>query len=453
MATIGKITMAASGSAAIDYAYGKGRMPDETKSWLRDHGADPDAVDQLHDRAVVMDGWNCDPAYAKTQMAATRDAFKTGGKHPTRVIQSFSTDDLDPLNVADWQRANQIGMELAQKAFPDYQVGVYTQLDGVGHKLHNHLVVNEPNLITGQKYREHQSWQRISQLSDDICREHGLSVIDPEKSPAERHTMAERQLESQDAYVWKDDLRGRIDKAMLGSAVNSYESFSETLAASGVIIHKRGQSFSYEFLDAKNKHRRARGKTLGRDYESETIKHELERPETKPAVAVFTGPNRAVQDQDEDLERRKRETEQREQRLSEASRNPDSGQVLTWEPDSGFKETKSDFEQRELDAEQRKRPMESLKSAIQGAFANLQSLTEKAKRFIANRATSRAAQDFLKRFEHDQSVKKAETSTEPALHTAADDFLNRFNNDMKRKKERARQVNHDHSREQGGPEL
>jgi len=420
MATIGKITMAASGSAAIDYAYGKGRMPDETKSWLRDRGVDPDTVDQLHDRAVVMDGWNVDPAYAKTQMAATRDAFRTGGKQTTRIIQSFSTDDLDPLNAADWQRANRLGMELAQKAFPDYQVGVYTQLDGVGHKLHNHLVVNEPNLITGQKYREHQSWQRISQLSDDICREHGLSVIDPEKSPAERHTMAERQLESQDAYVWKDDLRGRIDKAMLGSAVNSYESFSETFAASGVIIHKRGQNFSYEFLDVKNKHRRARGKALGRDYESETINHELERPNRQPAPSRPSG-NITLEDSEPAIKQRKRDFEQRVQPAEQAQ---------------------SDFESR-------KPAITRLEQRFRKLTSKLQSFTEKARKFLE----SHVAQEFMSKLKHDQSVKAAEKSPEPASPTVASEFLKKLNHDKAQKQKQQRQDQQNRDRERGGLEL
>lgn len=58
--------------------------------------------------------------------------------------------------------SKQLSLELSQKAFPDYQVAVYTQLDGKGHKLHNHIIVNMPNLKTGEKYHEHKSWQWLS---------------------------------------------------------------------------------------------------------------------------------------------------------------------------------------------------------------------------------------------------------------------------------------------------
>lgn len=282
MATIGKITTANSGSAAIDYAYGRNKMPAETKDWLKQQGVDPTTVDQLQSRAVVMSGLNVDPEYAKTQMKATRDVFSTHGKQTTRVIQSFPESDLDPANPHDWQRTNQLGLELAQKAFPDYQVAVYTQLDGRGHKLHNHLIVNMPNLKTGEKYHEHQSWQRLSRINDEISREHGLSIIDREQRAPERRTMAERQLEAKDKYVWKDDLRSRVDKVMSDTSVSSYKDFSERLAKSNIIVHERGENFSYEFLDAEKKHRRARGKALGSDYERETILDELELRQ-KPA--------------------------------------------------------------------------------------------------------------------------------------------------------------------------
>lgn len=186
MATIGKITTASSGSAAIDYAYGRNKMPAATSDWLKQQGVDPATVDQLQNRAVVMSGLNVDPEYAKTQMKATRMAFSAHGKQTTRVIQSFPTTDLDPASHEDWQTANQLGLELAKQAFPDYQVAVYTQLDGQGHKLHNHLIVNMPNLKTGKKYHEHQSWQRLSKINDEISREHGLSIIDRNTRAPER---------------------------------------------------------------------------------------------------------------------------------------------------------------------------------------------------------------------------------------------------------------------------
>lgn len=276
MATIGKITTAKSGSAAINYALGKDKMPDDTKQWLLDNGVPDEIVETLHDRAVTMDGWNVDPEYAKEQMRASRNVFKTTGREVTRIIQSFPESDLEAFNVNDWDKANQLGLELAKKAFPDYQVAIYTHVDGTGHKLHNHLVINMPNLQTGKKYHEHRSWERISAINDEIAREHGYSVVDRGNQEPERHTMAERKRAEKGQYVWKDDLRQRIDQAMteLGSNEKSLE---ELLDNQGVSYKLRGKNVTYTFTDKDQKERKARGTSLGRDYERETIDNELER--------------------------------------------------------------------------------------------------------------------------------------------------------------------------------
>ena len=41
-------------------------------------------------------------------------------------------------------------------------------------------------------------------------------------------------------------------------SVSSYKTFKERLSDNGVILSERGQTFSYAFLDANNKQRRAR---------------------------------------------------------------------------------------------------------------------------------------------------------------------------------------------------
>ncbi|EPD25119.1 relaxase/mobilization nuclease domain-containing protein [Lactiplantibacillus plantarum] len=276
MATI-KISRAKSCSAAIDYARGRNQLKAADRDWLVQHGVPFETVDTLNNRAVAVSGQLVDPDYAKNQMKQTRELFQNAGKtEAMRVIQSFSHEDLDPTNPADWQRCNDLGNELAQRIAPNHQVAIYTHIDGTGHMLHNHIIINMPNLETGKKYNHNNDWQRVCDIANQISREHGLTVIDREQAPAERRTMAERQLNAKNEYVWKDDLRGRIDNTMSDSSISSYKDFSEHLAKSGIIIHDRGKSFSYEFLDANKKHRRARGKTLGADYEKETILNELE---------------------------------------------------------------------------------------------------------------------------------------------------------------------------------
>lgn len=329
MAIIGKITTAKSGSAVINYALGKDKMPDDTKQWLLDKGVPDEVVETLHDRAVTMDGWNVDPKYAKEQMRAVRNVFKTTGREVARIIQSFPESDLEAFNVSDWDKANQLGLELAKKAFPDYQVAIYTHVDGTGHKLHNHLVINMPNLQTGKKYHEHRSWERISAINDEIAREHGFSVVDRGNQEPERHTMAERKLAERGQYVWKDDLRQRIDQAMTELGSNE-KSFEELLDNQGVSYKLRGKNVTYTFTDKDQEERKARGTSLGRDYERETIDNELERQaksyeqsELEPITAAIkqvAGEQKNLIEQQQRIAKSLKQENKRNQRLRERAK-------------------------------------------------------------------------------------------------------------------------------------
>lgn len=271
MATI-KISRAKSATAALNYAKGKDKLADKDKQWLTDHGAPFTDVDDLHDRAVVESGVLLNMDYPAAEMSRTRGLFNNAGStEAMRIIQSFSTSDLNPTNPEDWQLANDLGRTLAERIAPNHEVAIYTHLDGIGHKLHNHIIINMPDLDTGKKYHHNNDWQRVANISNQISLEHGLSVIKAPRTLTERRTMAERNLQRKGQYVWKDDLRHRIETVTADPSITSYQSFKQHLAKQGVIAHDRGQNVSYAFLDANKKHRRARGTSLGKNYEKESL--------------------------------------------------------------------------------------------------------------------------------------------------------------------------------------
>lgn len=80
-------------------------------------------------------------------------------------------------------------------------------------------------------------------------------ILEP---PKERQTETEKELIAKNEYSYMDDLRERINKSLQDVSVSSYETFKERLSDNGVILSERGQTFSYAFLDANNKQRRAR---------------------------------------------------------------------------------------------------------------------------------------------------------------------------------------------------
>ena len=277
---------AKSAAAAISYALGRNRMKSETKEWLIEHGCPPGAL-KNNDRAVVRSGINISPTYANAEMKAVRQHANgdTIKNQAIRIIQSFAADDLDITNPENWQICNEIGYEFARRAFgglddenqdgyyPPYQIAVYTHVDGKGHKLHNHIIVNKTNLNDGKQWivdNLNEEWRSFREINDAVCREYGLEITQ-ERSKKVKKTISERELELKGQYVWKNDLRARIDDA-LAEIKKKNINLEDSLKARGVDVRRRGQNgISYAFVDKEGKKRISRGKRLGTIYERKSV--------------------------------------------------------------------------------------------------------------------------------------------------------------------------------------
>ncbi len=85
--------------------------------------------------------------------------------------QSFQKDD----NISP-EQAHKIGTELAKKMFPNFQVVIATHVDR--EHIHNHIIVNSCNMITGQKWHSNKhSLSEIRKESDKLCLANGLGII------------------------------------------------------------------------------------------------------------------------------------------------------------------------------------------------------------------------------------------------------------------------------------
>ena len=90
------------------------------------------------------------------------------------LIQSFLPGEVD------FDTAHQIGMELADKILErKYSYVVSTHIDR--DHIHNHIIFCAADNIGHHKYNDcKRSYYRIRHLSDELCREHHLSVIVPD---------------------------------------------------------------------------------------------------------------------------------------------------------------------------------------------------------------------------------------------------------------------------------
>ena len=118
----------------------------------------------------LVSGWNCTAPTAWQEIQLTKERFvKTDGWQYYHFVQFFAaTDGLTP------QEAHAIGLELAQRKFPDFEVLVATHIDT--DILYSHLIVNSVSFQNGRKL--HQSaatcrptgWPTMRSAPPTICR-------------------------------------------------------------------------------------------------------------------------------------------------------------------------------------------------------------------------------------------------------------------------------------------
>ncbi|MFY2253857.1 relaxase/mobilization nuclease domain-containing protein [Priestia megaterium] len=221
-------------------------------------------------RAEVSNSLDCDVDYVRNQFKATREIWgKSGGIQAHHVIQSFKPDEVDP------QKANEIGLKLAEKLAKGHEVAVYTHTDK--DHIHNHIVINAVNYEDGRKFHAHgqDAIDHVRKISDELCKEHGLSIVE-ERSADVRYTLAEQSLLQKGKSSWKDEIRTAIDSSR--EQATSFEDFQERLKDQGVQATLRGKNITYEHLESNKK---VRGTKLGLAYEKETILHGFERQVTR----------------------------------------------------------------------------------------------------------------------------------------------------------------------------
>ncbi|MGI8373145.1 relaxase/mobilization nuclease domain-containing protein [Priestia megaterium] len=221
-------------------------------------------------RAEISNSLDCDVDYVRNQFKATREIWgKSGGIQAHHVIQSFKPDEVDP------KKANEIGLQLAEKMAKGHEVAVYTHTDK--DHIHNHIVINAVNYEDGRKFHAHgqEAIDHVRKISDELCKEHGLSIVE-ERSADVRYTLAEQSLLQKGKSSWKDEIRTAIDFSK--EQATSFKDFQERLRDQGVQATLRGKNITYEHLESNKK---VRGTKLGWAYEKETILHGFERQVTR----------------------------------------------------------------------------------------------------------------------------------------------------------------------------
>ena len=145
----------------------------------------------LHDRTAyamnpektneqeLISSYECDPRSVESEFLLAKREYQilTGRAQKNDVIayqirQSFKPGEITP------EEANQVGYELASRFLKgNYAFIVCTHTDRT--HIHNHIIWNSTSLDHKHKFRDFlRSARAVRKLSDLICTEHNLSVIE-----------------------------------------------------------------------------------------------------------------------------------------------------------------------------------------------------------------------------------------------------------------------------------
>ncbi len=178
--------------------------PDYSESDLQsmkdviDYAMDSDKTE----KEFYVTGVNCTPGLVRDQMANTKRLFKKeDGILAFHGYQAFKPDEVTP------KIAHEVGIKLAEKLWGDrFEVVVSTHLDK--KHIHNHFVLNSVSFVDGLKFNDcNETYHRMRKVSDDICREYGLSVIEkPHKALSRMQYLAEKKGKMSKHSLIKRDL-------------------------------------------------------------------------------------------------------------------------------------------------------------------------------------------------------------------------------------------------------
>ena len=205
-------------------------------------------------------GINCGVKSAKEDMMTIKRKFnKLGGVVAYHGYQSFAEGEVTP------DEAHEIGKALAEELWGDeFQVLVTTHLDKESH-IHNHFVINTVSKKDGHKFhRTKEDYYRMREVSDRLCREHGLSVI---SKPADKGmNYSEWRAEQEGVPTLRSSIRSAIDLAIKCSITK--QQFINAMTEMGFIIDESGKHARIKHIGTE---RFVRFRSLGEGYSIEEI--------------------------------------------------------------------------------------------------------------------------------------------------------------------------------------
>lgn len=245
-----------------------------------DYAQNPEKTEQ----GELVSSYECSPLTVDEEFMLSKRQYElaTGRRQRSDVIAYQIRQSFKPGEITA-EEANKVGYELAMRFTKGkYAFIVATHTDR--EHIHNHIIYNSTALDSTRKFRDFLlSGLAVQRLSDLICLEHQLSVI--EKKPY-------RERQKRTLYPPKESNRDHLCSVLdniLAEKPKGYKDFLQKLEQQGYEV-KRGKHTS---VKGKRQKRFIRFRTLGTGYSEEELKaviageaehrpHQKQPPKEKP---------------------------------------------------------------------------------------------------------------------------------------------------------------------------
>lgn len=226
----------------------------------------------------LVSSYQCDPEFVEEQFASSKREYLeiTGRKIIGDIIayqirQSFKPGEITP------EEANKIGYETAMRWTKGQHAFIVATHVDKAH-IHNHIIYNSTALSCDRKFRNFWfSGVALQRVSDLVCLENGLSVIEPVK-PSERV----KRTEYPDRRSFREDIRDAID-ACLEQKPKDMDELLRLLLEMGY-ESKRGK---YVSVKGKGQKKFLRFRSLGAGYREQDLER-IFAGESREKVATAT---------------------------------------------------------------------------------------------------------------------------------------------------------------------
>ena len=246
-----------------------------------DYGKNPEKTED----GKYISSYECDPATVAAEFLLAKASYKamTGREQKKgsdvlcyQIRQSFYPGEITP------EEANRVSYELAMRWTKGRHAFIVTTHTDKQH-IHSHIYYNSTTLDCTRKFRNFWgSSFALRRLSDRLCLENGLSIVENPKprSKGKFRNYGEWQDGQKKPLTYQDRLRAAIDSALAKKPAD-FPAFLSLMEQAGYEVKQQRSVISFR-APGQERFTRLRSDTLGEGYSEADIRAALSGSRQRP---------------------------------------------------------------------------------------------------------------------------------------------------------------------------